>query len=74
MKSYERPTNEQKMSFYMQDDENTMKFYPNEMVNNKFFGNVSNMTGIHHKLNHEKQMKYLIPAQAYLKAKLELGS
>ena len=70
----ERPTNDEKFSVYIQDDENTMKFLPGEMMNNKFFGNYSVLAGTKHSINHERQMKLLFPAQAYVKAKLELGS
>ena len=34
----DRPDNSEKPSFYMQDDENTMKYYPVDMHLNKFFG------------------------------------
>ena len=33
-----RQTNDTKMQFYMQDDENTMLYKPLDMHHNKFFG------------------------------------
>ena len=70
----DRKTNETKLQFYLQDEENTMQYKPIDMHMNKFFGTWStcaNMAGL---LNLENKEKYYAQYQAENKARLELGS
>ena len=54
----ERQDTSKKLKFYMQDDENTMLYVPEDMGNNKFFGTWSKLLTIERMLNTEVQGKY----------------
>ena len=69
-----RQTNEQKLSFYIQDDENTMMYKPIDMMGNKFFGTMNKALNMKNLLNTEIQSTYLVQYQAYYKGRVELGS
>ena len=69
-----RPTPGKKDSFYIQDDENTMLYTPQDMTNNKFFGTWSKLMTLERMLNYESAAKYYIDYQAYMKAKMEIGA
>ena len=73
-KLVDRPTNDEKLKMYIQDDENTMMYKPLDMGHNKFFGTWSRMLNMGKTLNTEVQEKYQLQYQAYYKAKFELGS
>ena len=70
----ERPTNDEKLAMYVQDDENTMMYKPLDMHNNKFFGTFSKLLNVEQMLNTEPLEKYHAQYQAYYKAKFELGT
>ena len=62
-----RPTGP--VEFYLQDDENTMKYNPNEMHGNRFFGQWSKVLTITEMLDSEIQEKYYNDYSAYFKAR-----
>ena len=49
----ERKTTDEKLKFYIQDDENTMMYRPQDMHGNKFFGTWSKLMSINEMLNME---------------------
>ena len=73
-KPIERREAKDKLKFYIQDDENTMLYVPQDMHNNKFFGTMSKLLTLDRILNQEMQTRYHDDYQAYFKAKHELGS
>ena len=57
-KVQERPTNDEKVTMYIQDDENTMMFKPIDMNMNRFFGTWSKLLTLPSLLNTEVRDKH----------------
>ena len=70
----QRQTNKEKLTYYIQDDENTMKYQPLDMHGNRFFGQWSKVLTLGKMLNLEIQQKYYNEYQTHYKAKLETES
>merc|ERR1712166_1005920 len=70
-----RPTSQDgKPYFYVQDDENTMLYRPQDMHSNKYFGTWSKLLGLSSMLNTEIQDKYYFDYNAHFKANNDIGS
>ena len=53
-----RPDNKEKVTYYIQDDENTMMWKPLDMHGSKFWGSMSKLLTLSNNLNVEYQEKY----------------
>ena len=69
-----RQNNDEKLTMYIQDDENTMMYRPIDMMGNKFFGTWNKALNMKNLLNTEFTSTYLIQYQAYYKGRVELGA
>ena len=69
-----RLTNDEKLKFYIRDEENTMMWRPEDYTGNKFFGTWSKVLLLHKNLLFEQREKYTGVVAGRMQAKRELES
>ena len=68
-KQWGRQDNKEKIKMFIQDEEQSHLYSPEDATGNKWFGSYSKLLGVQDAMFYENKEKYHYPFMAHLKAK-----